>query len=282
MSIGNVIVTMLVVVLGATGTFLMLPHRQGAPLSRAARGVGAALAGCGLLVFLTLLSPPGLVVSTAFFYLFSAAALIGAVLTVTSRDPIFSALWFASVVLSTAGLFALAGAPFLAAGTVIVYAGAIIVTFLFVIMLAQMEGKAPYDRASRSPGAATFTCFLVFWCLVYAIVALGRPPVDELRDKKKPPVAVAGGFKRGHDLAAADYVVKEMSPAPVLERALPPALLLHDQNGQDKPNVAGLGESLYTTHLITATMAGALLFVALIGAVAIANPRPPVRPVRSG
>ena len=41
---------------------------------------------------------------------------------------------------------------FLAAGTVIVYAGAIIVTFLFVIMLAQMEGKALYDRASRAPG----------------------------------------------------------------------------------------------------------------------------------
>ena len=43
-------------------------------------------------------------------------------------------------------------AQFLAAGTVIVYAGAIVVTFLFVIMLAQMEGKAAYDRAARSPG----------------------------------------------------------------------------------------------------------------------------------
>ena len=81
----------------------------------------------------------------------------------TSRNPIYSALWFASVVLSTAGLFLLAGAQFLAAGTVIVYAGAIIVTFLFVIMLAQMEGKADYDRAARAPAAATFTCFLLFW-----------------------------------------------------------------------------------------------------------------------
>ena len=73
-------------------------------------------------------------------------------LTVTSRNPVYSALWFASVVLSTSGLFLLADAPFLAAGTIIVYAGAIIVTFLFVIMLAQMEGKADYDRAARSPG----------------------------------------------------------------------------------------------------------------------------------
>ena len=86
-----------------------------------------------------------------FFYIFSAAALVGGVLTVTSRNPIYSALWFASVVLSTAGLFLLASAPFLAAGTIIVYAGAIIVTFLFVIMLAQMEGKALYDRAAGPP-----------------------------------------------------------------------------------------------------------------------------------
>ncbi len=70
--------------------------------------------------------------------------------TVTSRNPVYSALWFASVVLSTSGLFLLADAPFLAAGTIIVYAGAIIVTFLFVIMLAQMEGKAHYDRAARA------------------------------------------------------------------------------------------------------------------------------------
>ncbi len=98
--------------------------------------------------------------------------MIGALLTVTSRNPIYSALWFASVVLSTSGLFLLAGAPFLAAGTVIVYAGAIIVTFLFVIMLAQMEGKALYDRAARAPGSATFTCFLLLWCLIYSLSAL--------------------------------------------------------------------------------------------------------------
>ena len=64
------------------------------------------------------------------------------------------------VVIATAGLFLLAGASFLAAGTVIVYAGAIIVTFLFVIMLAQMEGKAVYDRAARMPGPRDVLVFL--------------------------------------------------------------------------------------------------------------------------
>ena len=47
-----------------------------------------------------------------------------------------------------------------------------------------------------------------------------------------------------------------------------------------KPHVAGLGESLYTDHLVTVELAGALLFVALIGAVAIADPKRPIRPGR--
>ena len=109
----------------------------------------------------------------------------------TSRNPIYSALWFASVVLSTAGLFLLAGAQFLAAGTVIVYAGAIIVTFLFVIMLAQMEGKALYDRAARAPGSATFTCFLLFWSLLYTL-----GPLHPQQDRRRPPKATASNTPR--------------------------------------------------------------------------------------
>src|SRR5439155_9114596 len=116
--------------------------------------------------FTGLWSPPGPFLTTLFFAAFGLAAVAGGVLMITSRDPIHSALWFAAVVLSTSGLFLLAGAQFLAAGTVIVYAGAIIVTFLFVIMLAQLEGRATYDRAARAPFRATLTCFLLFWALL--------------------------------------------------------------------------------------------------------------------
>ena len=48
----------------------------------------------------------------------------------------------------------------------------------------------------------------------------------------------------------------------------------------EKPNVAGLGESLYTDHLVTVGLAGVLLFVALVGAVAITNPKR-IEPTRS-
>ena len=176
MSIGDAILATLVIVLGGAGTYLMLPHRHGTARPLREYGAGATASSVALLVFLYFFSPPGPVLATAFFYFFSVAAIIGALLTVTSRNPIYSALWFASVVLSTSGLFLLASAPFLAAGTVIVYAGAIIVTFLFVIMLAQMEGKALYDRAARAPGTATVTCFLLIWSLIYSLTSLAAAP----------------------------------------------------------------------------------------------------------
>ena len=52
-----------------------------------------------------------------------------------------------------------------------------------------------------------------------------------------------------------------------------------DSKGNEKQNVAGLGESLYTDHLVTVGLTGVLLFVALVGAVAIANPKRIERPV---
>ena len=61
--------------------------------------------------------------------------------TVTFRNPVYCAIWFGLSLLGTAGLFLFHGAQFLAVATVVVYAGAILVTFLFVLMLAQPEGK---------------------------------------------------------------------------------------------------------------------------------------------
>jgi len=268
----DAILAVLVVVLGAAGTFFMLPHRHGTARPRREYGAGAVAASLGLLVFLSFWSPPGPFLPTVFFYVFSVAALIGGLLTITSRNPIYSALWFASVVLATAGLFLLAGAPFLAAGTIIVYAGAIIVTFLFVIMLAQSEGKAPYDRAARSPGAATFTCFLLLWSLIYALSTLKTQPADG-PPNARVQIGAEKSLHRGRDIAEAYHIQSGSTYLAVLDRALPPTSLIRDSTGADKPNVAGLGESLYTVHLVTVGLAGVLLFVALVGAVVITNPR---------
>ena len=195
-------------------------------------------------------------------------------MTVTSRNPIYSALWFASVVLSTSGLFLLASASFLAAGTVIVYAGAIIVTFLFVIMLAQIEGKALYDRAARAPGTATFTCFLLLWSLIYSLTALSARPTAGTA----PPVPGGNTLTRTRLIPSAFHLQPLTEPLAVFDRAYRPTSWIYDSKGVEKQNVAGLGESLYTDHLVTVGLSGFLLFVALVGAVAIANPKRVERP----
>src|SRR5205085_3546306 len=73
-------------------------------------------------------------------------AVAAAVAMITSRAPVYSAIWFALSLLGVAGLLFQGGAQFLGVATVVVYAGAIVVTFLFVIMLAQPEGHSAYDR----------------------------------------------------------------------------------------------------------------------------------------
>jgi NADH-quinone oxidoreductase subunit J len=272
MPIGQLILTTLVVLLGAVGTYLLLPHHHGKAKSRTVHTVGGVLAGLALLGFLGFLTPVGPFLSGLFFYLFSIGAIVGALMTVTSRNPIYSALWFASVVLCTAGLFLLAGAQFLAAGTVIVYAGAIIVTFLFVIMLAQMEGKAEYDRAARAPITSTATCFLLLWCLAYLLGSLAES-IGDLRKGVEERALV-----RAKNMVSF-YKLNENHPARiVLSNSLRPTSALSDSGGASKPNVAGLGESLYADHLLTVELAGAILFVALVAAVVIVNPRRPVRP----
>jgi len=268
MTIGDAILATFVVVLGAAGTYLLLPHQHGGTPPRRLHGAGAITASLGLLAFLLFWSPPGPVVATFFFYVFSVAATIGALLTVTSRNPVYSALWFASVVVSTSGLFLLAGAPFLAAGTVIVYAGAIIVTFLFVIMLAQMEGKALYDRASRAPGRATFTCFLLLWSLIYTLSTLRIHPHEGA-----PTLIQSSALKRTREIPQVFNLQPMGEHLAVLAGAFRPTSWIFDSKGKEKLNVAGLGEALYTDHLVTVGLTGILLFVALVGAVAIANPK---------
>src|SRR5262249_56183228 len=103
----------------------------------------------------------GVAEAMVLFYAFAALAVAGGVLLVTHHNPVYAALSFSLVVLSTCGLFLLQAAPFLMAATTIVYAGAIVVTFLFVIMLAQQEGISSADQRSREPFLATVAGFVL-------------------------------------------------------------------------------------------------------------------------
>ncbi len=80
------------------------------------------------------------------FVLVAAAAVAGGVLVITARQPVHAALGLVGTLLSVAVAYILLDAHFLAAIQVIVYAGAIMVLFLFVIMLLNVERQPPVAR----------------------------------------------------------------------------------------------------------------------------------------
>jgi NADH:ubiquinone oxidoreductase subunit 6 (subunit J) len=150
---------------GAAAVFVLLPRPRPYP-----SWVGALLGAVAvLLTGATILRITGVRVEALLFYAFSLIAVVSGALLVTQHNPARAALSFAVVILSTCGLFLLLAAPFLMAATIIIYAGAIIVTFLFLLMLAQQEGRSDADLRSREPLLATLTGFILLGALVYVL-----------------------------------------------------------------------------------------------------------------
>ncbi len=279
------------------GCFWLLPHRLGTDKPWLLQAAGAACAALGVVAFAALWiepfpGPSGPTAASqwltgAFFYAFGTVAVSAAVMTVISRNPVHNALWFAVVLLATAGLFLLVDAQFLAAGTVVVYAGAIVVTFLFVIMLAQAEGHALYDRMARAPLGSTLAATLLFGLITFAVCMAREAPDKELRltEAQRKAVAAAKGKSKNAASIAPDLDARLVRLADLGRRARGPdergplAILDRWRGPQaPEPHVAGLGTALYTDHLVAVEVAGALLFVGLVGAAAIATPRPHGRP----
>ncbi len=287
------ILAAMVVVLGAIGTYLLLPHQHGRGGPRALHGAGAVAAGLGLLGFMMFWSPPGPFLATVFFYVFGLSSIVGGLAdrheprtrcTVRSGSrrscyrPRDSSCW--------------PDAPFLAAGTIIVYAGAIIVTFLFVIMLAQMEGKADYDRAARSPAWATLTCFLILWCLIVSVATIRTgPPVplehsraagtrEEPRARLNLVAYESSNDSRHHHGrrgSVARHVLISEPPSP--DGDAPPARrTVRSRPGSSSRTSPAWARRSTPITWSPSSIAGALLFVALIGAVAITTPERPIRP----
>src|SRR5579871_2197825 len=153
------------IVLGFLAVYALLPRVRSYPAFWGASAGALALLLAGwLLARLEALTP-----ETFLFYVFSVVAVFLDRILVTQRNPARAALSFAVVVLSTCGLFLLLAGPFLMAATTIIYAGAIVVTFLFVIMLAQQEGVSDADQRSREPLLACVAGFVLLGALLYLL-----------------------------------------------------------------------------------------------------------------
>ena len=80
-----------------------------------------------------------MIVSTIFFYLFSAVAIASAVMVIGARNPVHSVLFLILAFVNAAGLFVLLNAEFLAMILIVVYVGAVAVLFLFVVMMLDVD-----------------------------------------------------------------------------------------------------------------------------------------------
>lgn len=188
------------------------------------------------------------------FYLFASAAVVSAALMITDRNPVYAALWFALTTLSVCGLFLLNSAPFLAAATVVVYAGAIVVTFLFVIMLAQQAGATNCDRHAYQPAAASAGAFLLLGCLLFTLQSWGK-------------------IEDGPTLIIPDPQQQAATLKFVRPSEAQRANLLSRPAGDDLGSLRNVGRSLFTDYLYAVELAGTVLLIATIGAMAIAPRR---------
>ncbi len=171
----NPIILYVGLALGAGGVAMALPRKGGGP-----QIVGALLAATGLgLVILTLAIVAGADRPNLFFYIFGAIALGGALRVISHPRPVYAALYFILTIISSSAMYLLLGAEFLTFALIIIYAGAILITYLFVIMLAtqapsedQVEALTEYDANSREPIVAT-VCGFALLAVLTGMMATG-------------------------------------------------------------------------------------------------------------
>jgi NADH-quinone oxidoreductase subunit J len=115
-------------------------------------------------------------VTLTFFWIFGVIAMGGALLCITRKSPVASALWLVVTLFALAAMYVLLDAQFIAVLQVLVYAGAIMVLFLFVIMLLNLGRPGPTDI--KGPVGVGITALLAGTLLLQLRV---------LRDATPPP-----------------------------------------------------------------------------------------------
>jgi NADH-quinone oxidoreductase subunit J len=235
-------VLMTLCVVAGVGTVLLLPSRREASLRKVG---GLIVAAAGLIVTALLVrwtggTPRGGM--GVYFWIFSAIAVFGALRVITHPKPVYSALYFVLTVFATAGLFLLLWAEFMAVALIIIYAGAILVTYVFVIMLAA-EATSPAD--ARGGGATPLA---------------GLAEHDAI--SREPIAACAVGFAL---MGVILYVIFDKYSA------IPGPSAAPDWTTLGKTQT--LGAFLFQTQIVSLELAGLILTIAMVGAIMIARKR---------
>jgi NADH-quinone oxidoreductase subunit J len=171
-----------------------------------------------------------------FFGICTVLVLVGGFFTVAARNPIRGAMGLLGCIVGIAGNYLMLSAEFLAAIQILVYAGAVVVLFLFVIML--LGPSATSGRDTRTWSARYLAAAVFLAASIAAVVLLARAV--------PAPTARAG------------------QPTPSSLTTFPPA-------PQGLGTIEGVGKELFSTDLTPFELSGALLLVAVVGAVAVAR-----------
>jgi NADH-quinone oxidoreductase subunit J len=164
-----------------------------------------------------------------FFGLVALLVLIGGIITVAARNPIRGALGLMTSIVGVAGMYLLLSAEFLAAIQILVYAGAVVVLFLFVIMLLGPSATSGRDARTAIPRYVGAGVFL--GAAISAVVMVTQVSTGAATALQPPPAGLG--------------------------------------------TIESIGRELFTTNLIPFELSGALLLVAVVGAVAVARGRQP-------
>jgi NADH-quinone oxidoreductase subunit J len=169
-----------------------------------------------------------------FFYAFALIAIVGAIAMVARRNAVHSAIWLIVSLLGVAGLFLLAQAEFLFAVQIVLYVGGVMVLFLFVIMLVNLDTALQDRQFSRQ------------WPAALGLVAIAGIGL----------VAVLPRSARAALPALGDSLSKSLNAA-----------------SATGGNTQALGQVMFREYLLPFELASILLLVAMVGAVIMGRKR---------
>ena len=177
------------------------------------------------------------------FYLFAAAAVLGAAMCVLQKSPVASAVWLMVTMFSLAAIFILLNAQLIGILQILVYVGAVLVLFLFVVMLLNL-GTAGQDMRGPSGIAATVA---ISGLLVIELIALWR----------YTPARLAA----------------EIAQAPAAAATMFPGAAIAVQETEARGVVGAVAAPMFQQYLIPFEITSVLLLAALVGAVVLAKRR---------
>src|SRR5262245_52642316 len=211
----------LAALLGIVGFYLLLPRPRGRFVPGGIAAVVAAVSVFAAWLHNRFGRPMPDTIGTILFWMFSAGALVFGTVLVVQRNPARGAIAFAFVILSTCGLFLLLAAPFLMAVTIVIYAGAIIVTFLFVLMLSQVGGPSDENDRSREPLFGSLAGFAFAGLVLFTLylTALGTNPAkaeggEAAAASPKPAQALPAPILTNDERKKLDDVLTKLDTAP--------------------------------------------------------------------